>query len=323
MSSIVKSKVSAGPTLLQTPHKRRFKKPNWGLWALALPGFIFLIGYYFVPYFGLTIPFRDVNYTDGVFASPWADPWYKNFEFFFKSSAAWQITRNTIQHNLVFIVLGTVVPVTLALLLFELKASSVKIFQTCLFIPYFVSWIVASYIVNALLNSELGLLPNLLDSLGISHPMYFNSPKSWYIILPLCNLWKGMGYNTLLYYAILMGMDSAYFETAAIDGANNWQRTRYISIPFLTNTIIMLTILSIGKIFYSDSALFYFVPGVNSGLLYSVTQTIDTYVLRALKSTSNMAMTASVCLYQSVVGFILVLGTNLIVKKINSDYALF
>ncbi len=319
MSTIVKSKQTAGPTL----HKRRFRKPNWGLWVLALPGVVFLIMFAFVPYFGLTIPFRQINYSLGVFKSPWIQPWYANFEFFFKSNNAWMITWNTIYHNLVFIVLGTVVPVTLALLLYELKARYVKIFQTCLFIPYFVSWIVASYIVNALLSSELGLLPHLLDSLGISHPMYFNNPKSWYIILPLCNLWKGMGYSTLLYYAILMGMDSAYFEAAAIDGANNWQRTRYICIPYLTNTIIMLTILNIGKIFYSDSGLFYFVPGVNSGLLYSVTQTIDTYVLRAMKTTSNMAMTAAICLYQSVVGFFLVLGTNLVVKKINDDYALF
>ena len=322
MSSLAKTKTTAGPTL-PSPGRRKWKRPNFGLLILALPALIHLIMFTYVPYFGLIIPFKQINFALGIFGSPWVHPWYKNFEFFFKSGNAWLITRNTVYHNLVFITLGTVVPVTLALCLYELKATSVKIFQTCLFIPYFVSWIVASYITQALLSSELGLLPHLLDRLGIAHPMYFNHPQSWYIIFPLCSLWKGMGYSTLLYYAVLMGMDSAYFEAAAIDGANNWQRIRYICIPYLSNTIIMLTILSIGKIFYTDSALFYFVPGANSGMLFSVTQTIDTYVLRALKTTSNMAMTASICLYQSVVGFILVLGTNLIVRKINDDYALF
>ena len=317
MSTLEKT-VTAEP-----PRRRKKKGPNWGLWTLAIPGLVFLIANVYVPYFGLTIPFREINYTAGVFKSPWADPWYKNFEFFFTSGKAWMITRNTIYHNLVFIVLGTVVPVFLAICLFELHARSVKVIQTCLFVPYFVSWIVVAYIVDALLSSELGLLPHVLDKVGIAHPMYFNSPKSWYIILPLCNLWKGMGYSTLLYYAILMGLDSGYFEAAAIDGANKWQRTRFITLPFLSNTIIMLTILSIGKIFYSDSALFYFVPGVSSGLLFNVTQTIDTYVLRALKTSGNMAMTAAICLYQSIVGFFLVLGTNLVVKKINEDYALF
>lgn len=308
---------------LHPPVRKSRKKVNWGLWFLALPGLCILIANNYVPYFGLTIPFRDINYTDGVFKSPWAEPWYRNFEFFFTSNQSWLITRNTIYHNFVFIVLGTVVPVTLAILLFELKARYVKIYQTCFFIPYFVSYIVVAYIVDALLNSEMGLLPHVLDRIGISHPMYFTHPKSWYLILPLCHLWKGQGYSTLLYYAILMGLDSGYFEAAAIDGANKWQRTRFITLPFLSGTIVMLTILAIGKIFYSDCSLFYFVPGVGSGMLYSCTQTIDTYVLRALKTTSNMAMTAAVCMYQSVVGFILVLGTNLIVKRINGDYALF
>lgn len=296
------------------------KKMNWGLFLLAVPGLIFLLAFYYAPLFGLIIPFKRIDYSKGIFQSDWCG--FDNFEFFFGSQDAFRITRNTICLNFLFIAVTIILSVLLALLLFELGRRQVKLYQTCMFVPYFVSWVVASYVLYAFLSPDMGVLPNLLEKLGMEVPNFYNAPEYWPWILLFSYVWKNVGYMTLLFYATLMGIDTTQFEAAAIDGANRFQTTLKISIPFLVPTIILLSLLQIGKIFYADFGMFYFLTK-DSGTLYSVTDVIDTYVFRALRVTGDIGMASAVGLYQSIVGFLLVLGSNLVVRKIDRESALF
>lgn len=300
--------------------KKKRKAMNWGLLALAVPGLFFLIAYYYVPLFGLVIPFKKMDVAKGIFGSDWCG--LDNFKFFFQSPDAWTVTRNTIGPNAVFISMTLVLSVIVALGLFELSKRKVKIFQTCLFVPYFISWVVGSYVIYALLSPDMGVIPNLLEKFSLAAPNFYSEPKYWPFILTTSYFWKHVGYNALIFYATLMGMDTSQHEAAAIDGATKMQRIRYICIPHLMPTIVLMGLLMIGKIFYADFGMFWFLPR-NSGVLYPVTDVIDTYVFRMLRVMGNIGMSSAVGLYQSLVGFILVLVTNLIVKRRNEDYALF
>ena len=300
--------------------KKKRKAMNWGLLALAVPGLFFLIAYYYVPLFGLVIPFKKMDVAKGIFGSDWCG--LDNFKFFFQSPDAWTVTRNTIGLNAVFISTTLVLSVIVALGLFELSKRKVKIFQTCLFVPYFISWVVGSYVIYALLSPDMGVIPNLLEKFSLAAPNFYSEPKYWPFILTTSYFWKHVGYNALIFYATLMGMDTSQHEAAAIDGATKMQRIRYICIPHLMPTIVLMGLLMIGKIFYADFGMFWFLPR-NSGVLYPVTDVIDTYVFRMLRVMGNIGMSSAVGLYQSLVGFILVLVTNLIVKRRNEDYALF
>lgn len=300
--------------------KKKRKAMNWGLLALAVPGLFFLIAYYYVPLFGLVIPFKKMDVAKGIFGSDWCG--LDNFKFFFQSPDAWTVTRNTIGLNAVFISMTLVLSVIVALGLFELSKRKVKIFQTCLFVPYFISWVVGSYVIYALLSPDMGVIPNLLEKFSLAAPNFYSEPKYWPFILTTSYFWKHVGYNALIFYATLMGMDTSQHEAAANDGATKMQRIRYICIPHLMPTIVLMGLLMIGKIFYADFGMFWFLPR-NSGVLYPVTDVIDTYVFRMLRVMGNIGMSSAVGLYQSLVGFILVLVTNLIVKRRNEDYALF
>ncbi len=300
--------------------KKKRKAMNWGLLALAVPGLFFLIAYYYVPLFGLVIPFKKMDVAKGIFGSDWCG--LDNFKFFFQSPDAWTVTRNTIGLNAVFISMTLVLSVIVALGLFELSKRKVKIFQTCLFVPYFISWVVGSYVIYALLSPDMGVIPNLLEKFSLAAPNFYSEPKYWPFILTTSYFWKHVGYNALIFYATLMGMDTSQHEAAAIDGATKMQRIRYICIHHLLPTIVLMGLLMIGKIFYADFGMFWFLPR-NSGVLYPVTDVIDTYVFRMLRVMGNIGMSSAVGLYQSLVGFILVLVTNLIVKRRNEDYALF
>jgi putative aldouronate transport system permease protein len=293
---------------------------NPGLFVLALPGLFFLAAFYYVPLFGLVIPFKRMDYAKGIWGSDWIG--FKNFEFFFKSQDAFRVTRNTILLNFSFIMVTMVLAIALALCLFELSRGKVKIFQTAMFMPYFVSWIVASYILYAFLNPQIGVLPHFFKSLGLEPPNFYYESGYWPFILAVSYVWKNVGYLTLYYYAALMGIDTTQFEAAAIDGANKAQIVFRISIPFLFPIIILLTLLHIGQIFYSDFGMFYFLTR-NSGPLYPTTDVIDTYVYRSLRVTGDIGMASAAGLYQSLVGFILVLGSNMIVRRKNPDSALF
>lgn len=291
------------------------------LYFMLLPGTLYLLINNYMPMAGIVVAFKNYNYQKGIFGSDWNG--IKNFKFLFKTKDAFTITRNTICYNLAFILVGTVLAITVAILLSELKARiAKKIYQTVILLPFMISIVVVSYIVYGLLSSEYGMLNHILRDLGKDRISWYSAPKYWPVILIVVNQWKNLGYNTVLYYATLMGIDTSYYEAAVVDGASRWQRIRYITIPSLLPTVSILTLMSISKIFYSDFGLFYQVP-MNSGPLIDVTNTIDTYVYRGLIETSNIGMSAAAGVYQSVVGFILVLGANWLVGRFDQDSTLF
>ena len=233
------------------------------------------------------------------------------------------MTRNTILYNLVFIVLGTVLGIAVGIMLSELrKKAETKFFQTVILLPYLLSWVICAYIGYAFLSKDTGLINNFLNSLGLEAVDWYNDPGKWTVILVLVNIWKGIGYTSIIYMSTIIGIDKSLYEAARVDGASKWQEIKLITLPCLKSTIIMLTIMNIGRIFYSDFGLFYQIP-LNSGTLYPTTQTIDTYVYRALMQQNQIGMSAAAGLYQSIVGFIMVLAANTIVRKLSPDDAMF
>lgn len=292
------------------------------LYLMMLPGIIYLFINNYIPMSGIVLAFKKYDLKKGVYDSP--NIGFKNFEFLFKTKDAWTITRNTLGYNAVFIILGTVVAILIAILLNEIRNEKAKkTYQTLILIPYLISTVVVSYVVYGFLNTQNGFINNsILKPLGLDIISWYSEEKYWPFILILVNLWKGFGYNCIIYYATLIGIDKGYYEAAMIDGASRWQQVKYITLPGLKTTIITLTLMAIGRIFYSDFGLFYQVP-MNSGSLIDVTNTIDTYVYRGLTQTNNIGMSAAAGLYQSLVGFILVLTANYVVRKISKENALF
>ncbi|POR28763.1 sugar ABC transporter permease [Paenibacillus polymyxa] len=289
---------------------------------MMLPGVAYLIINNYMPMYGLTIAFKDVNFAKGIWGSDWNG--MDNFKFLFSSSDAYIITRNTILYNAAFIVIGLIVGVGTAILLNEIKNKlAVKFYQSVLLLPYLISMVLVSYLVYSLLSVNVGLMnKTILPALGIDPVSWYNEPKFWPFILVIVNLWKGIGFSCIVYLAAIIGIDKDYYEAAMLDGASKWQQIRKITVPLITPIIVMMTLLSIGRIFYSDFGLFYQVP-MNSGALFSTTNVIDTYVFRALMQLGDIGMSAAAGLYQSVVGFILVILSNYTVRKINKDNALF
>lgn len=293
---------------------------NAPLSAMALPGIIVLIVFNYVPLFGLILPFKDYRYSDGFWGSKWVG--LQNFKFLFESKDMFVATRNTILYNLVFIFVGAAVSVIIALMLFELSRKSVKFYQTSMMLPYFVSWVVASFILNALLDADRGIINKLLSRIGVEGILWYNEPKYWPVIIVLSSIWKGAGYSAVVYYAALMGLDQSCFEAAEIDGANKLQQIWYISIPGIKSMVIIMMIMAVGNILRGDFGLFYNVP-MNSSLLYSTTDVIDTFIYRALLNLGDIGMSSAAGFYQACVGFVLVVLTNVIVRKIDSESALF
>ncbi|MEH7493865.1 ABC transporter permease subunit [Neobacillus niacini] len=289
---------------------------------MALPGMIYLLINNYMPMGGIIIAFKEINFQQGILNSPWAG--FKNFEYLFKTSDAWVITRNTILYNLVFIILGTILAIVVAILLNEITSKfASRFYQSVILIPFLMSMVVVSYLVFAMLSSDTGFInKTILKSMGEEPISWYTSPKYWPYILTIVSLWKSFGFSTVIFLASIVGINKDYYEAAKIDGASKWQQIRSITLPMLKPTIIILTILNIGRIFYSDFGLFYQVP-MNSGALFSVTNTIDTYVYRGLMQLGDMSMSAAAGVYQSFVGFSLVMITNYIVKRVSRDDALF
>ncbi len=306
----------------KTNKKRRKIKQFIPLYFMMLPGIIYVIINNYIPMLGLRIAFKKYNYAKGITGSKFVG--FKNFEFLFTTKDAFVITRNTLCYNAVFILLGTVLAITVAILLNEIRRVMLKKFyQTIILIPFLISMVVVSYLVYAFLNTDTGFINNsILKPLGLNAISWYSSPQYWPVILVLVHLWKGFGYTSIIYFAALVSVDKGYFEAAAIDGASKWRQIRHITLPFLKPTIIILTLMSIGRIFYSDFGLFYQVP-MNSGLLIDATNTIDTYVYRGLITLNNVSMASAAGFFQSIVGFLLVLTANLIVKKVSEENALF
>lgn len=294
----------------------------WPLYLMLTPGLVYLIINCYMPMTGIVVAFKQYNVRDGLYHSP--NIGLKNFEFLFKTNDAWNITRNTILYNLVFIVLGTVLAITVAIILNEIHSKAAKqAYQTVILIPYLISMVVVSYLAFAFLSDGNGFINNtILPMLGKDSISWYNSPQYWPFILVLINIWKGIGYNCILYYATICGIDHSLYEAAVVDGANRWQQVCNITLPCLKSTIVILTLMSLGNIFRSDFGLFYHVP-MNSGALIDVTNTIDTYVYRGLMQTNNIGMSSAAGVYQSVVGFILVVTANAVVRKVDNESSLF
>lgn len=294
-------------------------KRNRDLFVMSLPAIVYKLLLNYLPLIGLVIAFKQYRYDLGIFGSEWVG--LKNFKFFFNSDTAFIVTRNTILYNLAFIVLTMVIALTLAILLNEISRKWIKVHQTVLFLPYFLSWVVVGYVVLAFLDHKNGFLNIILGMFGQDAIKWYEQAKYWPVIIVITQLWKSVGFSTLIYYAGLLAIDSSYYEAAKIDGANRWDMIRKITIPLLTPLIVILFIVDVGKIFRADFGLFYFIPN-DSSFLYSTTDVIDTYVYRSMRVVGDIGMSTAIGLYQSVVGFILVLLANWIVKKINSDNAL-
>lgn len=301
--------------------KKSHRKENLQLLSLAAPAILLLLLFNYWPMFGIILAFKDYKVPKGIMGSPWVG--FKNFEFFLKSQDAARVIRNTLGLNLMFIAAGIFFGVLFALIMFEVKRKrQVKVYQTISIIPSFISWVAVGYIVYAFLDPTKGLLNQILIAFGKDTIAWYSEPKYWPVILLISKTWQGVGLGSIIYYAALMGVDSELFEAADIDGAGKLQKTWYISIPQIIPIIIVMGILDVGKIFRADFGLFYNVTR-DVGALYPTTDVIDTYVFRALMQQGNIGMSSAVGLIQSVVCFITLVSTNLVVKKVSPENSLF
>lgn len=310
----------ANPAIKRNPVVKAFRK-HWMLYSMALPAVILLIVFNYLPMVGIVMAFQELDYSKGIFTSPFVG--LKNFEFLFASSMIWDITRNTILYNVAFIIVNTVLSVGLALMINELTNKTfAKVIQTILIMPFFLSTVVLAMIVYAFLAYNYGFANTLLKGLGLDPQNWYNMPDFWPGFLIFVNAWRGIGFSSVTYTAVISGISQEYYEAATLDGASRWQQIRYITLPHLKTILCINLINAVGGMFRSDFGLFYTVTR-NSGALYSTTQTLDVYIYNALQSMTNLGMTTAAGLYQSVVGFILVLVANKIIKTIDSDSAMF
>jgi len=302
--------------------KKNALKEYWPLYLMMLPALLYLLINNYIPMAGMVIAFKKLNFAKGIWASPWAG--IKNFKFLFASKDAWIITRNTLLYNVAFILVNMVVGIAIAILITEVRNTKLKkIYQSAILLPFLMSMVILSYIVYALLSAENGLVNNsILPLFHIDPIQWYQKPKYWPAVLIIANCWKGVGYGCLIYIASLIGIDPSFYEAARLDGASKWQEITKITLPSLVPTIITLLLLSIGRIFYSDFGLFYQVP-MNSGVLFPTTNVIDTYVYRALIEQGNISMSSAAGVYQSLVGFCVVMLSNWIVRRVDKDQALF
>lgn len=292
------------------------------LYIMALPALTYLFINNYMPLYGMQLAFRELDYSKGIFNGKFVG--FRNFKFLFSTSEAWVMTRNTVLYNLLFIVVGLVFGLTVSILFNEIRSKvAAKFYQSALLIPYFMSMVIVSYLAFAFLSSETGFINNtILKLFGIDPVSWYSEPKYWPFILTFINIWKGMGYSLLMYTARLLAIDASYYEAATVDGATKWQKVRYITLPMLKPAIMMMTMLSVGRMFYSDFGLFYQIP-MNSGALYAVTNTIDVYSFRALMKLGDITMSSATGVYQSAVGFVLILIANALVSKFSKEDALF
>ncbi|WP_235947757.1 ABC transporter permease [Paenibacillus glycinis] len=295
---------------------------NRYLLLMMLPGTIYLLINNYMPMFGTIIAFKSVDYSKGIFHSPWVG--FTNFKFLFGTSDAWTITRNTLLYNALFIVITPIIAVTLAILLNEVRGRlAARFYQSIMFLPYFLSAVVVGYLGYSMLSTEFGFInTHVLVPLGFDAVAWYSEPKYWPYILPLVYIWKNIGYSTVIYLAAVIGIDNEYYEAALMDGASKWRQAISITLPQIRPIIIILMLMAVGHILNADFGLFYQVP-LDAGALYPTTNVIDTYVYRALLQLGDIGMSSAAGLYQSVVGFVLVLSVNLIVRKINKESALF
>lgn len=295
-------------------------------YIMMAPGIIFITILFYIPMGGVLIAFKDYKARDGIFGSPWMDPLFKNFEFFFKSDVAKTVTFNTLFYNLLEAVAVTICALTIAILLNEVKNKFLSAtYKGSILLPTFLSWIVIQYILFSLLSVDRGIVNSTITGNGGEAINWYSEPSYWRIILPIAYLWKNVGYFSVLYVAAIAGINPDYYEAAELDGASKWQKIRHITLPLLKPTIIVLSLLWVGKLFnggLGDWNGFYTLPN-DAGALYQTTDVIDTLVFRSLKKINDYGMASAMGLYQAVVGLFLVLISNYIIKKKDPDNALF
>lgn len=296
---------------------------NWPLYIMFIPGFVLTLMFAYFPMFGIIIAFKKINLRDGIFGSPWVG--LNNFVALFRNQSVWDAIRNTLLYNIVFIFVGLALAVALSLIKSKLAS---KTYQTVFIMPHFLSMVVIAYLVFAFLNMESGFINNRIIPMFMGENTtkinWYAKPGAWPIILFIVRMWSAVGYDSIVYLAAISGIDSELYEAAAIDGASTWQKIIHVTIPSLRTMMIIMTILAIGKIFSADFGLFYTVT-MNSGALYPTTLVINTYVYNLMTAAggASMGMSSAAAMLQSIVGFIMVVSTNMIVRKVDYDSALF
>ncbi|MCH4207598.1 MAG: ABC transporter permease subunit [Solobacterium sp.] len=299
--------------------KRRQFREQLPFYFMMLPGLIYLFCNNYLPMFGIVIAFKKVNFAKGIWNSPWCG--LENFKFLFATKDAYIMIRNTVCYNLAWIAIGTIIAIAIALMMNEIaKKPIAKFLQPVICFPSMISAVILSYLVYAFLSTSNGFLNRTIFA---SSPIsWYSEPKYWPIILTIVYLWQNAGQSSIIYMAAIAGIDKGLYEAARLDGANKWKQITTITLPLIRQMVILMLLMSIGRIFNSDFGLFYQVP-LNSGMLYSTTQTIDTYVYRALLEMNNVGMSSAASVFQAVIGFVLVLTSNMIVSKVDSESALF
>ncbi|WP_151734313.1 ABC transporter permease [Paenibacillus tengchongensis] len=304
------------------PSLMKVLKKYWVFYLMMLPAIVIVVINNYMPMFGTVIAFKDINYQKGIWGSDWVG--FDNFRYLFATDTAWVITRNTLLYNSAFIVLTLVLSVAFAIMFNEMRSRLLsKFHQSAMFLPYFLSWVVVSYLVYGFLSNEHGFINGtVLPLLGLEPVEWYARAEYWPFILVAVKLWKELGYTTVIYMAAIIGIDQEYYEAALIDGASKWQQIRKITLPLISPVIIVMTLLQIGRIFNADFGLFFTVTR-NAGALYSTTQVVDTYVYQTFLAIGNIGMSSAAGLVQSVVGFSLIFLANLAVRRISKDDALF
>ena len=313
-------------TVAQTrPGKGQFWKQVYNsriLLLMCLPAIIFFIVCNYCPLPGIRIAFTNYNFRDGIFGSPFVG--LDNFEFLISSGELWMLTRNTILYNLVFIVVGNIFQIVIALMLNEIRCKMFKkVSQTLMFLPYFISAVLIGAIAFNILNFDTGALNALLRETGGDPIQIYSKAGLWPFIIIFCNMWQQTGYGSVVYFAAICGIDASMVEAAEVDGATSWQRIRYIILPSLKGTFIILLLFALGGIMKGNFGLFWNLTGGANSQLFPTTDIIETFVYRTMTTQNNFATSSAVGLYQSIFGFILVMFSNWVVKRIDPDYALF
>lgn len=301
---------------------RRSLHKNHSLLLMCFPVILALLIFCYLPMPGLYVAFIDYNYARGLFGSAFVG--FQNFRPLILSGTLWTLTRNTILYNIAFILTGNVVQLIFAILLNEIANKFFRrTTQSIMILPHFISIVVVGLFLYSIINYDRGILNNLLVALGQERISVYSTPSVWPGLLVLLNLWKSVGYGTIVYFAAITGMDSEMMEAAHIDGATTWQRIRYIQLPSLRPTFVILLLLALGGVMRGNFGLFYNTVGAQNSMLYDVTDIIETYVFRALMNNFNFSIGSAVSLYQSVVGLVIILSANTLARRIDPDCALF
>lgn len=296
-------------------------KRNKALFAMAAPAVLLVLIMQYLPMSGLVLAFKNYRYDLGIFNSPWNG--LNNFKFLFSSGTGWRITRNTILYNLLNLITSQLLAVVVAIFITEIHRKMFKkVTQTIILLPYFISWVVVGVFVFSIFNYETGLINSIIKGAGGEPINFYGMPIAWPFIICIFNSWKWTGYNSVIYIAAITGIDGEIGEAASIDGANIFQRIRYITLPSIRPTLVTMILLQVGRILRGDFEMFYQIIGLN-GQLFNMTDVIDTYVFRSLVTNPDIGMTAAATFYQSVLCFVIIMVVNTVVKKIDEDYALF